>query len=87
MREGGSHSSTVILKKERSKGRRGKAGSKRSKKTTPTPRPPSVATIVEEIVVAGGVAKYYVTRAEDKGSVFLTQNEGIIPSNIIPTLL
>ena len=63
-----------------------KATGKKSKKTTPTspsfmPRPPSVATIVEEVVVKNGVLKYYITSEaeagqEERGSVFLTQDEG-----------
>ena len=60
-----------------------KAGSKKSKKTTPTdPAPkPSVAGIVEEVVVRGGAVRFYVVGVPETESdsigVFLTQNEGI----------
>jgi hypothetical protein len=58
-----------------------KAGSKKSKKTTPTdPAPkPSVAGIVEEVVVRGGAVRFYVVGVPETESdsigVFLTQNE------------
>ena len=63
-----------------------RAGSKRSKKTTPIDpthisRPTSLATIVEEVVVATGVVRYYITSEggqgrEGGGGIFLTQDEG-----------
>ncbi|CAI8050139.1 Coiled-coil domain-containing protein 180, partial [Geodia barretti] len=57
---------------------RAKAGSKKSKKATPTdPAPkPSLAGIVEEVVVRGGAVRFYVVGVtENSTGVFLTQNE------------
>lgn len=75
------------LQKDRGKrGSRAKASSKMAKKTTPTPkpRPPSVATIVEEVMVGGEAIRYYVrpetSAGEDRGGAFLTQNEGMYTS-------
>ena len=62
---------------------RARAGSKRSKKTTPTgvTSQPSLAGMVEEVVVGGGAVRFYVVGgAENEGDtpgVFLTQSEGV----------
>ena len=81
----------IPLQRDRAKAvpssNKAKATGKKSKKTTltsssPVPCPPSMATIVEEIVVKNGVLKYYITseaedgRVEEGGGVFLTQDEG-----------
>lgn len=65
---------------------RPRAGSKRLKKATPTPstpvpHPPNMTDIVEEVIVAKGVVKYYITAEgvdEKREGVFLTQNEGML---------
>ena len=63
---------------------RAKAGSKKSEKDTltdPAPKP-SLAGIVEEVVVRGGAVRFYVVGVtENSTGVFLTQNEGTVRSS------
>lgn len=69
-----------------------RAGSKPTKKTTPTSSTPkpcsaSMATIVEEVIVATGVVKYYITPEvvdgqTDGSRVFLTQDEGMLHHSV-----